>query len=54
VGERGLALGQRVVSQNLADGRFGLAPGRLIGALANGRLVFGLAAGRLVVVLPAG
>jgi hypothetical protein len=53
VGERGLALDQGVVRQDLANGGFGLVRGRLVRVLASGRLALGLAAGRLVAVLPA-
>jgi hypothetical protein len=54
VGDRGLAFGQSVVGEDLANGGFGLVPGRLVDVLASGRLSLGLAAGRLVAVPPAG
>jgi hypothetical protein len=54
MGQRGLAFGQGVVGEDVANGGFGLVRGRLIDVLASGRLVLGLAAGRLVAVLPAG
>jgi hypothetical protein len=54
VGERGLALGQSVVGQDLADSGFCLVRDRLIAVLTSGRLVLGLPVGRLVAVLSAG
>jgi hypothetical protein len=53
VGEHGLALGQGVVGEDLANSGFGPVRGRLVDVLASGRLVLGLAAGGLAAVLPA-